>query len=88
MLLALVGPPGHGYRMNEAFGVCVSELEAQGRLVDSDSGAPTAEYVACSEVCESNPSRLVLLGRWVHVHVAYDDGAVCSVPELGDIFLP
>ncbi len=87
LVLALIGPPGHAYRANDEFGACVAGL--QGQIEDPDSGAPSAEYIACVEICDPEPSRLHMLGRWAYLRIAYDGGAACSDEvELADIFFP
>lgn len=93
LILALIGPPGQAFRANEAFGSCVADLEQRQLLLDAESGEPTVEYIACTELCDGEPNRLVLLGRWVHMRTGHDGGAACggigdADPELADIFLP
>ena len=86
-------PTHQAFRANEAFGSCVADLQQRQLLFDAESGKPTVEYIACTELCDGEPNRLVLLGRWVHMRTGYDGGAACggigdADPELADIFLP
>jgi hypothetical protein len=93
LALALVGPPGQAFRDSAAFGSCFADLEGRSLLFDLESGEPTAEAIACAELCDVEPNRMVLLGRWVYLRTAYDGGAACggiddADPDLADIFLP
>ncbi len=81
-VLLYVGPVGHSYRENGDFRTCIDAIPED---VWEDPDAARLAGQTCAQVCVGNSGVLIDLGTWFYERLN-DDGAMCDVVELSDLF--